>query len=342
MKNNSSAKYHKSLVIFIDILGTKDNDSFDSLFKVNKLFRKLTKEQEEQDNKEHNLHRIYKRTIFSFSDCAYIIYDHKDGVDNNRKNYTKLSYVALYNTVNMLEMLISEGYIFRGGITFGDVYYDKNENIVFGPAIAEAYELESKYAKNPRVLIKDNLAKKILKYHNDTKKNLFPEISYINGEIIKKDIIDDKKYYFNYLNRFETGSEVNILLESNEIIKLSIYDIIDIIIKKMEKFYSENNFRVLGKYVWLYKYCYNLGCVKDYILNIETFLNQSTIKIKGYHYISSDSINDIDEYMVNVDKLNECILSYEEYIENTNNIETILNSMAKNILYRISNSNLIC
>lgn len=339
MENNSLLKYHKSLVIFIDILGTKDNDSFDSLFKVNKLFRKLTKEQEEQDNKEHNLHRIYKRTIFSFSDCAYIIYDYKDAVDNNRKNYIELSFVALYNTMYMLERLISEGYIFRGGITFGDVYYDKNENIVFGPAITEAYELESKYAKNPRVLIQDNFARKILKLNDISNKNLLRHKKFLvkkgipeyilldNGEIIKQDIAD-KKYYLNYLNRFETNNYRNIVLDSNEIRELIIDNIVDIIIKRMEKFYSENNFRVLGKYIWLYKYCHNLKCSENFILDIESFLSQHYMDFKSdYYYIGSDCNGDtIYQYINKLNKLNEWISAYEEYIENTNNIEIICNS----------------
>ena len=239
MENNSLSKYHKSLVIFIDILGTKDNNNFDSLFKVNKLFRKLTKEQEEQDNKEHNLHRIYKRTIFSFSDCAYIIYDYKDGIEENRKNDTILSWVALYNTVYMLQKLIKEGYVFRGGITFGDVYYDKNENIVFGPAIVEAYELESKYAKNPRVLIQDSLAIKILEYQND-KENICPGISSINCEIINKDF-EDSKYYINYFNNIDCDKE-----------KLKKF-----ILEQLKKAKNKNNIKLMKKYFWLSEYYKN-------------------------------------------------------------------------------------
>ena len=112
--NSQTRKYNEALVIFIDILGTSDNEDFDSLFQINKLFRRLTNEQEQQDEKSCNQHRIYKRTIFSFSDCAYIIYDYKDGVDNNRKDNAQLSWVALYNTVNMLQELIKAGYVFSG------------------------------------------------------------------------------------------------------------------------------------------------------------------------------------------------------------------------------------
>lgn len=239
-------KYSKALVIFIDMLGTKDNDSFESLLAINKLFRELTKEQEEQDHKECNAHRIYKRNIFSFSDCAYIVYDYKENIDNNRKNSINLSYVALYNTVYMLQKLIEKNYIFRGGITFGNVYYNKKENIVFGPAIVEAYELESKYAKNPRVLIQDNLAKKILKYHNKiknklkSKENICPRISYINGEIIKQDLEDDK-YYINYFNNIECDEE-----------KLKRF-----ILEQLEKANNEKNIKVMKKYLWLSKYYKN-------------------------------------------------------------------------------------
>ena len=165
-------EFKECLVIFIDILGTRDNNSFESLYEINSLFRNLIKEQEMIDNYDINMHRIYKRTVFSFSDCCYIIYDYKDGIEEDKKDYIKLSWVALYNTNYMLERLISKGYFFRGGIKFGNIFYDKKENMIFGPAISEAYELESKYAKYPRVLIEENLAKEILSFHNSNNEKL--------------------------------------------------------------------------------------------------------------------------------------------------------------------------
>ena len=155
----------------------------------------------------------------------------------------------------MLQELIKEEYVFRGGITFGDVYYDKNENIVFGPAIVEAYELESIYSKNPRVLIQDNLAIKILEYHNDTKnklkskENVCPGISSINGKIINKDF-EDGKYYINYFNNIDCDEE-----------KLK-----EFILEQLEKAKKNNDIKIMKKYLWLSEYYKNeiIGIESDY------------------------------------------------------------------------------
>jgi hypothetical protein len=53
-------------------------------------------------------------------------------------------------------MLLRSGYFHRGGITKGNLYHD--HSMVFGPALVEAYRLESKVAKYPRILIPRSVA----------------------------------------------------------------------------------------------------------------------------------------------------------------------------------------
>lgn len=306
-------KYSEALVIFIDMLGTKDNDSFDRLLAINKLFRELTKEQEEQDNKEYNTHRIYKRTIFSFSDCAYIIYDYKENIDSNRKNSVKLSYVALYNTVYMLQKLIEKNYVFRGGVTFGDVYYDKKENIVFGPAIVEAYELESKCAKNPRVLIQKELAENVLKYHNEiknklkSKENIYQGISSINGEIIKQDL-EDGKYYINYFNNIECDED----------------NFKRFILEQLEKARDKNNIKVMKKYLWLSKYYKNEILDKNDCRKI--ILTAMALEERDEFSQYSDIVKQYEENHIDIN----VILNKEEYDFIKNKDKDYINNLIDN------------
>ncbi|CRF35527.1 hypothetical protein BRSU_2714 [Brachyspira suanatina] len=337
--------FKECLVIFIDILGTRNNNSFESLYDINLFFRYLTKEQEKIDDYNINAHRIYKRTVFSFSDCCYIIYDYKEGIKENIKDNIKLSWIALYNTNVMLEKLISEGYVFRGGITFGNVYYDKEKNIVFGPAVSEAYELESKYAKHPRVLIEENLAKQIISFHNSNDENLKivkEEIKQIypgyilsdNGEIIKQDI-DDKKYYLHYLNYIDN-------FMNNKYI---FFNIADMIIKNMEKCYSKSNFYVLGKYIWLYKYIYNLEYTQRIIKeDIESAIEKSKVNLLAaglyleydfkYYYLGKDiyPLDNIEKYFIKCEKLCKWITDYNDYIINNNKVILILNEKENNFI----------
>jgi hypothetical protein len=53
--------------------------------------------------------------------------------------------------MQLCSTIIFDGIFVRGGISFGDVVHDKN--LLFGPAMTEAYYLESKYAKFPRIIL---------------------------------------------------------------------------------------------------------------------------------------------------------------------------------------------
>ena len=52
--------YEKMVVIFVDLLGTKNNRLFHSEVKAN-------------ENRKHE-HVIYDRNVYIFSDCAYFFY----------------------------------------------------------------------------------------------------------------------------------------------------------------------------------------------------------------------------------------------------------------------------
>lgn len=69
MKN----QYEDMVVIFVDLLGTKNNENFDDKLFIHQLFHG-----EAQINATRNKeHVIYERKVYSFSDCAYFFYYYK-------------------------------------------------------------------------------------------------------------------------------------------------------------------------------------------------------------------------------------------------------------------------
>jgi hypothetical protein len=88
-----------------------------------------------------------------------------------------LSVFQLYMTL--------DGFFMRGGVAIGDVYFD--EDIVFGPALIEAYEVESRLARDPRIV----LGKSCTKY-------LSTQIFDNTFDLLKD---TDDQVFLNYLNR---------------------------------------------------------------------------------------------------------------------------------------------
>lgn len=87
----------------------------------------------------------FKPNIQVFSDSIYI-----STPDLNDLG----AYCALIYNV-----LFSYGFFSRGGVTKGNSF--ESENIVFGQGLIEAYDLESKSAQYPRILISDKLVTEI-------------------------------------------------------------------------------------------------------------------------------------------------------------------------------------
>ncbi|WP_316162874.1 hypothetical protein [Bradyrhizobium sp. SZCCHNRI20481] len=67
-----------------------------------------------------------------------------------RNNFMPAAFLASYGGRLALEML-TRGILVRGALTVGNLYHV--EQAVFGPALIEAYELESQFAQYPRIVV---------------------------------------------------------------------------------------------------------------------------------------------------------------------------------------------
>ena len=193
-------KFRQVVVIFIDILGSQNRESFNEWYKIMSIFSTMIEREKELD-KTHEW-TIYKREIHVFSDCAYIIYDYKEGIEDSRKDIYELMGIACYNTEKVLYEFLKNGFIARGAITYGDLFYDNEKNIWFGPAMNRAYSLEAKTARFPRVIIDPEYAEDLYSFNENKYRNTI-EKKWINGEILCRDA--DNFIYLNYLNGMKLG-----------------------------------------------------------------------------------------------------------------------------------------
>ncbi|MGH2612804.1 MAG: hypothetical protein ACRDFB_07115, partial [Rhabdochlamydiaceae bacterium] len=122
-------------------------------------------------------------------------------------------FYELLDLVHAQGELINHGILLRGGITIGDVYIDKQT--IFGPAFIAAYDIESKLANYPRIVISPELIREmksnsLLKAsHHDFEQ----ELEYIRGLAARGDDgiwfvdycgavareVDEPEYYVSFL-----------------------------------------------------------------------------------------------------------------------------------------------
>jgi hypothetical protein len=142
----------KSWVAYLDILGFLDEiresskDGTQAAL-LNRLMVALTEAKEflNADNE--------KLAQFGWTHASYRIKFFTDNIvlgfpvsDDGESEFGQLVYITgLYQFT-----LIKHGFFTRGGISFGELYMD--DDVVFGDGVLEAYEAESKLARDPRVV----------------------------------------------------------------------------------------------------------------------------------------------------------------------------------------------
>ncbi len=251
---NMSNGFSKYLVIFVDILGSKNRTGFQEMYQINNLFHEELEKNQQRDKP----YVVYQRRIYSFSDCAYIFYGFKDEVSDERKDLGKLFTVALCNCDPLFLHFIKNRIIFRGGIEYGDAYVDTQRSMFFGDAVNKAYELESTTAIHPRIVINPFVAKKVMENINQVKDKLFsntPESilndgavlsSHTGDGIVEKDI--DGQYIFNYLHLPEN----NILSDG---CGLSNQEFLEDLIQYCEEQIEKNTeYKIIDKYYYLLRF----------------------------------------------------------------------------------------
>lgn len=189
--------YEDRIVLYIDILGfkellneTTDKDGNDVETAIDKIVNAYDSIRDVWDlDKKNNDFVIdeesYKRSkkISIFSDCIVISFLAKERSE---------IFHTLLEVKWMIIRLIYKGILCRGAISYGKLIH--NDRFIFGPALVEAYILESKAANYPRVILDRNiidLAGRAQKTGHSPEE----EMEYVES-LLEKDL--DGMYYIDY------------------------------------------------------------------------------------------------------------------------------------------------
>lgn len=224
--------YEKHVIAFIDILGFKehiektlvDESYAKALHNILAYLNNIKVNNYKGDYPENN---TSGREISVFSDSIVISYP---------LTYTSAVFYLLLDVIHIQLDMLANGILLRGGITVGDLYH--RSGVVYGPAMNEAYKLESKNAIYPRVVVDENtLVEGVKNGFHSPKEELDYILSLIN-------IDEDKQLIVDFLRQWQEVDDNDAYRELLETTK-------DLIIKEINEQTSPN---ILNKYIWLKKY----------------------------------------------------------------------------------------
>lgn len=230
--------FTERIVAFVDIMGFKNlvqeslnsPDTADCLHKALKRIYNLKAANDEMENILSL--REYGVEITAFSDSAVISYpiDYEGGF-----------FMILLDVIHLQLELACYGILIRGGIAIGELYHDGH--IVYGPAMNEAYRLESQEAVYPRVIVEEKTILEGIEKTFASQNGPELEAEYVRS-CIRRD--EDGKYFLDMLRQPQELSDFG------DEYYLWLSRVRRIIIKGL----NENACRphVLSKYKWLRKY----------------------------------------------------------------------------------------
>lgn len=243
-------KYEHRIVAFIDILGFKEliKESEKDSSKLKLIHETLTFlkgreditgwdlklieiEEDAQKKGVENFSMTGKIACTCFSDSIVVSVK----IDNNINEMmssliTHLSFIGA--------KLMTEGVLFRGAISYGKLIHQEN-GLLMGPAMIEAYLLESNVAKNPLVVLSAKLLK-LLNYPLLSRKERYPYHQYLSR-------FDDGCTGFHQMRYFqviESWTEMKPALLKSELRKIK-----DTILNGLDS--SFENPGVHSKFLWL-------------------------------------------------------------------------------------------
>lgn len=271
MDNNNYTYYEKRIVAFVDILGFKehvkhtmvDKDKEEDIYKA---LKSLSEFKEDNENVKTYGMKSLGREITVFSDSIVISYN---------LNIKSALFYILIDLIHLQMDLLRYNIILRGGIAYGLIYH--NGNIVYGPAMIEAYELESKEAVYPRIIISTNTIAEVCKVPGSCSHEIGEELNYIL-KLLKK---DDNYYFLNYISQFEE------LDYPEDEYYYWLKNIRKIIIDGLKE---NKDTKVIKKYRWFLNYFNNFISDKNSFFPIsldekETLKKYKKLKIKRSDYI---------------------------------------------------------
>ncbi len=148
---NKNIEYKEGIVTFLDILGFGNilrEKSAQSIYDMLVSLHEKAVEQVTTIAEKYS----QKYDIHILSDCIIKSYDLSRPQDD-RYAAISLQHEFMTSAILQGQLIYYHDSFLRGGITYGNYFASKEKSVLFGPAVADAYKIESQSAIYPRICI---------------------------------------------------------------------------------------------------------------------------------------------------------------------------------------------
>lgn len=200
-KSVKKHKYEDRIVVFVDILGFKDiittttsknskyaQSQIDLIIKAFDIISDVwgadeTYEKHPDLKAAYEENKVKSKKITTFSDSIVISF---------LQNEPSEIFYTLLELQWLIMKLVNQGILCRGALSYGKMIH--NDKFLFGPALVDAYLIETKAALYPRIIVSQELIKMAGKYPSRNHDSEM-EIKHVL-ELLKEDT--DGMFYIDY------------------------------------------------------------------------------------------------------------------------------------------------
>jgi len=184
-------QYERCLIVYIDILGFKQKIDTESANHISRCIR-IIKEAVEPYRFKTTLPKLPPENFVNFSDLCVLWLPLEDEKKWAPAGWVTSQILKIVHAQSWL--LFDEQLLIRGGVTIGPLA--KSYGQIFGPGLVRAYELESKQAKYPRVLVDECVIEEFYRNRRLCVHDPKTDAAYLR-DMLQKDT--DGKLFVDYL-----------------------------------------------------------------------------------------------------------------------------------------------
>lgn len=223
-----SAQYRERLVAFVDILGWKRLVAESSA--DNGLLNRIAMLSSAQNGMGDISASANGIRHIRMSDASVFIAD-----PNNRTQVLTL----VLAIQNLHQTALLNGWLVRGGLVLGEIYFSETTSTILGPALTAAYELETNVSHFPRTVIDSGAEALLRKIYSETdiRDEFLKQFPRTNGIPLVRNA-DDSIAFVSYLGNF-----LDLICKTHYRSQ---------ILEKLKE--HENDVRVFQKYSWIWNY----------------------------------------------------------------------------------------